>query len=214
MAAQVYVLEGAWEKTHEPPQVLPYLLAYAHSHRTVDVYHRTFRRIEDIEYYVKRVPTGSRALFYFACHGEEEFLIPSDGRSKIPIGAVEGALRGAKEGSIAFIHFGCCHFVHGGDRRKQTLSGLRDPAQAKWVSGYTRKVDWLASTLLDLALISEVYVPWYSDQKWLSSKTRAFFKHYEQLARSLGSSTLSTQLLHVARNRHPGEGRGPVLLTN
>jgi hypothetical protein len=28
------------------------------------------------------------------------------------------------------------------------------------------------------------------------------------------SSTLSTKLLHVARNRHPGEGRGPVPLTN
>ena len=30
MAAPVYVLEGAWEKTLEAPQVLPYLLAYAH----------------------------------------------------------------------------------------------------------------------------------------------------------------------------------------
>ncbi len=28
------------------------------------------------------------------------------------------------------------------------------------------------------------------------------------------TSTLSIKLLHVARNRHPGEGRGPVLLTN
>jgi lipopolysaccharide biosynthesis glycosyltransferase len=38
---------------------------------------------------------------------------------------------------------------------------------------------------------------------------RNFDEIFQQIA-----NTLSTKLLHVARNRHPGEGRGPVLLTN
>lgn len=186
--APIFVLEGAWDKTHETPQVLPYLLAYAQSHRCVDLYHRTFRCVEDISYYVSRVSTGKRAFFYFACHGEEGSLIPSDGRSPIPIEDVEDALKKAKDNGIAFVHFGCCHFVQSNNRR-QVLSGLRQAARARWVSGYTREVDWLASTLLDLALISEVYVPWYeSDGKKVTKKAEAFFTSYEQLARSLGFS--------------------------
>ncbi len=189
MSAPIYVLEGAWDEIHEAPQVLPYLNAYAQSYRNVEVYHRTFRCIDDIEFYVSRVPKGSRAFFYFACHGKQGCLLPSDGRSQIPIGAVENALRLAKEKhSIAFIHFGCCEFLHS-DYRRQTLSGLLNAAGANWVSGYVREVGWLASMLLDLALISEVYVPWYkSDKKSFRIKPLTFFKYYEHLARSLGFS--------------------------
>ena len=36
----------------------------------------------------------------------------------------------------------------------------------------------------------------------------------EDIPEKIHALMLSKKLLHVARNRHPGEGRGPVLLTN
>jgi hypothetical protein len=45
----------------------------------------------------------------------------------------------------------------------------------------------------DLALISEVYVPWYrSDEKQLTKKAGVFFERYEQRSRSLGFSSMFT----------------------
>lgn len=188
MRAPVFVLEGAWDNPHEAPQILPYFTAYAQSHRYIDLQHRTFRCVEDIEYYVKKVPKQERAFFYFACHGNEGNLIPSDGRSKISIQAVENALSNAKEGSIEFVHFSCCDFVKSTNRR-QTLSKLREAVDASWVSGYTRGVDWLSSTLLDLAFIDNVYVPWHrSDKPAVEDFITNFTNDYEQLARSLGLS--------------------------
>lgn len=188
MRAPVFVLEGAWENPHEAPQILPYLTAYAQSHQEIDLQHRTFRCLDDIAYYVSKVPKGAKALFYFACHGDEGYLVPADGRSKIAIADVEDALSPAKESSIAFIHFGCCDFVRSSNRR-QTLSKLMNSASASWISGYASQVDWLPSTLLDIALIDEVYVPWFkAGGKYSSRKATAFFENYEQLARNLAFS--------------------------
>lgn len=190
MRAPVFVLEGAWENPHEAPQVLPYLIAYANSHREINLQHRTFRCLDDIAYYVSKVPRGARAFFYFACHGEEGYLVPADGRSKIAIKDIEEALGRAKEESIGFIHFGCCDFVRSSSRR-QTLSKLINAPSAGWISGYASTVDWLPSTLLDIALINDVYVPWFESQgKYTSNKVNAFFKNYEQLARNLAFSAM------------------------
>ena len=188
--APIFVLEGAWDKTHENPQILPYLNAYEQSHGEAVIRHRTFRNVEDIEYYVSRIPKNSRSFLYFACHGEEGYLIPSDGRSKIPMENILAAIEMAKDESVAFVHFGCCAFVRSSNRRA-TLSKLLGAFNGRWVSGYSRDIDWLASTFLDLALISEVYVPWYkSDGRRVTQKTKVFFEYYEQLSRSLGLSAI------------------------
>lgn len=192
----LYVLEGAWDKPHEAPQVLPYFAAYAQTYQEVDFNHRTFRCLEDIEYYIQRLPKSGRAFIYFACHGEAGKLIPGDGRKKIERTDINEALSKSKLDAIGFVHFGCCSFVHtSASERRKTLESIRASAKGVWASGYTRDVDWLSSTLLDLALISEIYVPWRNAPTMKAAhakRLKEFTSSYEQLARALGLSALST----------------------
>ena len=191
----LYVLEGAWDKPHEAPQVLPYFEAYANTFRAIDFNHRTFRCIEDVEYYVSRLPKGKRAFLYFACHGEVGSLIPSDAKNKIPSAKINNALSRAKENAIGFVHFGCCSYVRAEpNARRATLSAIQSASGAAWVSGYTTDVDWLPSTLLDLALINDIYVPWAREptQKAKHEKRiNVFSKSYAELCKALGLSALN-----------------------
>ena len=208
MTAPLYILEGAWDTPLEASQILPYFLAYEGSHKEVKVYHRTIRSAADIAYYVSKIPMKSRSFVYFACHGEPGFLDPSDGRSKISYDSVLESLGMAKKDSISFLHFGSCEFLQT-ENRKQYLSRLANAAGSMWTSGYAKDVDWLASTLLDLALVSEVYVPWHEAP---SRKARAekaaldFHSAYSQLSRSLGFSALSS--LRGASTLFPPRVRG------
>ena len=194
MTAPVYILEGAWDETLEASQILPYFLAYAGSHREVKVHHRTIRNAEDIAYYVARIPKGSQAFLYIACHGEPGLLDPSDGRSKVPLEAVVTGLESAKERSVSFLHFGCCEFLKTSQRRR-TLARLAGATNSMWASGYTKDVDYLSSTLFDLALVSEVYVPWRAapgKKKQAQKAARDFYAAYSQLAKSLGFSAITS----------------------
>jgi hypothetical protein len=192
--AKIVILEGTWWSNHEVPLVLPYFQALASSHRGIDVSHRTFRNASDIEHYVKKIKTGSGAFLYFACHGDQGHLVPANWRSKIPPEELYNALGGAKSDAVSFVHFGCCEMVTDGKRRESHQAVL-DASGAIWTSGYVRTVDWLQSTFLDLALITEVFVPQSGIQdgrtKRLSAKAKAFLEDYEQLARQLGFSAMS-----------------------
>jgi hypothetical protein len=192
--APVIILEGIWWSNHEVPLVLPYFNALATSHREIDLSHRTIRSAEDIAYYVSRISKNAGAMLYFACHGDKLSLVPADGRSPISQTVLLNALGQTKEGAISFIHFGCCEMVAPNDRRK-THQVILDACGATWASGYTKSIDWLQSMFLDLALVSEVFVPDHttSDGRKVKLKTQAdnFIKMYEQLARELGFSALS-----------------------
>jgi hypothetical protein len=204
--APVYILEGTWWSNHEVPLILPYFHALATSHREIDLSHRTIRGADDIAYYVSKISRNAGAFLYFACHGKRQRLSPSDGRSTVPPEELLAALSQAKAGAIAFVHFGCCEMVATSARR-QTHEKISGATGARWVSGYTTPVDWLQSTLLDIALVSEVFVPDHQAKakqgRKLKPRAEQFIKNYEQLARELGFSALaetsSGQLLFPER---------------
>ena len=194
--ARVVVLEGAWWSNHEVPLVLPYFHALSISHREIDVSHRTIRSADDIEYYVSKIKKGSGSMLYFACHGEGLSLKPAGERARISQDSLLQALGSAKEGAVDFVHFGCCEMIAPTSRR-ETHQKIMDAAGARWSSGYTTSVDWLQSMFLDLALVTEVFVPQCasSDGRVTKLKKRAhdFVGSYEQLARQLGFSALSKE---------------------
>ena len=174
--------------------VLPYFNALATSHGEIDLSHRTIRNADDIAYYISCIPQNAGAMVYFACHGNESNLYPTDGRSPIKQDDLRSALKAAKDGAVTFIHFGCCEMVDANDRRA-SHQRILDTCEAKWVSGYTKSVDWLQSMFLDLALVSELFVPdhkaWDGLKAPLKRKAENFVRMYEQLARELGFSALS-----------------------
>jgi hypothetical protein len=121
-------------------------------------------------------------------------LMPSGKKSKILQHDLVEALSKSKENAISFVHFGCCEMVEPGARR-ESLEKIMHVTGAAWVSGYAREVDWLSSTFLDLALVTEVFVPYYgaTDGRSAPLKRNAknFISDYEQLARTFGFSALS-----------------------
>jgi hypothetical protein len=192
--AKLVVLEGAWWSNHEVPLVLPYFHALSISHREIDVSHRTIRSADDIAYYVSHISKNAGVMLYFACHGKEGHLVPASERERIPLSELVCKLEKAKEGAISFVHFGCCEMIDP-NKRRDTHQRVMDASGAKWCSGYTTSVDWLQSMFLDLALITEVFVPQHgaTDGRTARLKKRAseFLESYEQLARRLGFSALS-----------------------
>lgn len=193
--ARIVVLEGTWWSNHEVPLVLPYFQALDISHREIDVSHRTIRSVDDIAYYISRIPRNAGVMLYFACHGERLELKPTQDRERIETSILCDALQKAKRGAISFVHFGCCEMVEPGDRRK-SLSEYLEATGARLASGYTKQIDWLESMFLDLALITNVFVPFAQSPDGrvaqLKKRTSKFVQNYEQLARGLGFSALST----------------------
>lgn len=191
MTMSCYLLEGTWWSNREVPQVLPYLEALSNSGDRINLSHRTFRNADDIGYWVSKIRKNERAFLYFACHGEDQMLIPADGESSIENEILLEMLGNAKQGAIEFIHFGCCEMIASEQRRK-SLENYLSATGAKWASGYSESIDWLQSTLLDLALIADLAVPYHEARKKknvkLSVRGRNFQSNYEQLVRGLGFS--------------------------
>ena len=191
--ANVVILEGAWERKHEAPMVLPYFHAFALSHGGVEVNHRTFRSADDIAYYIGHIPKNSRAFVYIASHGKKMQLQPQEG-TDIVWEDLLAALAMAKPGAVDFIHFGCCEMVDPGNRAK-SHQDILDATRARWASGYTKYVDWLDCMFFDLALVHNVFEPQFGLKDGRSAPLKkaisTFIRQYEQLARELGFSALS-----------------------
>lgn len=191
MTLSCYVLEGTWWSNREVPQVLPYFTALANSADRINLSYRTFRNIEDVEHWVSRIGKNERAFLYFACHGEDQQLIPADGRSPISNSSLLEALDNSKKGAIEFLHFSCCEMISR-DNRRESLQNYLEASKGKWVSGYRKSPDWLQSMLLDLALVADLAVPYHNDGKAkgvkLSFRGRRFLKDYRQPVESLGFS--------------------------
>ena len=209
MRALIYILEGTWWSNKEVPLVLPYFSALASSHRGFELSHRTIRTAADIAHYVGGIPTGANAFVYIACHGQGTTLLPAGKKSAVPYAETVNALGTAKKkpGAVSFVHFGCCEMV--GPNRRGSHAAILEATGAKWASGYTKSVDWLRSTFLDLALIVDVFQPFIARKNKMGPKikhgAKGFMRDYDQLARSLGFSALShvsgTTQLFPARQR-------------
>lgn len=186
----VYMLEGTWWSARETPQVLPYLQALENSGDKIKLAYSTIRNDDDIAYVVSKIKPNEHAFLYIACHGEEQSLYPVD-EEEITNEELCNALK-AKPGAIDFLHIGCCDMIKlkGTNARKESLKKYLDASGAIWVSGYATYVDWLPSTLLELALISELAIP-YNDKRIrkkaprLSRRGESFIEDYKQLAKSL-----------------------------
>lgn len=191
--ARIIILEGAWWKEHEVPQILPYFQALAVTHPdAIEISHRTFRNVDDIAFYVSQIEKDEGVMLYFACHGNEGVMEPSGNTRILPAELVQ-ALGNAKSNAISFVHFGSCEMVHG--RRRESHLAIMKASGATWVSGYTKEVDWLPSTFLDLMLVASIFVPQHGvvdgRSKRINHNANNFYGMYEQTIRQLGFSALS-----------------------
>jgi hypothetical protein len=191
--ASCWVFEGTWWHAREVPLVLSFLQALQSFKAGLTLSHKTFRSAEDLSYWLRRIGRNERAFVYIACHAKHGVLKPVDGRSRIAQDELRAALGSTRENAIEFLHFGACQFVPDHNRR-EFLRELARVSGARWVSGYTKEVDWLSSMLLDLAVISELFLDFHhatrSRRPPLHRKAQAFLDTYEQFARNLGFNGL------------------------
>jgi hypothetical protein len=213
--APCYIFEGTWWGPRETPLVLPFLQALGSLDGGLDLSHRTFRSADDLKYWFRRIPKNDRALVYISCHATGGELEPADGRSKVTWDDLLDALRAVKPGAIEFLHFGACEIIERGNRRG-SLQALSNASRARWVSGYVEDVDWLRSMLLDLAVVAELFLPFYHEtsnrRPQLRARARWFLETYGQQARTLGFSGLARKQggvdnLIPGRLTPPGRGR-------
>lgn len=191
--ASCWIFEGAWWRAREVPLVLPFLQALQASDGGLSLSHKTFRSADDLQYWLKRIGKNERAFVYIACHAADGDLQPVDGRSRVTWDELLDALRSARQNAIEFLHFGACEIVQEGNRRG-TLKALADASRARWVSGYVREAGWLPSMLLDLAVVSELFLDFYHSGQTrrppLHHRAKTFVRTYDSFARQLGFSGL------------------------
>ena len=142
--APCYIFEGTWWSNHEVPQVLPYFQALESSGGGISLSHRTIRTAEDISYYIGEINKDERAFVYFACHGRDLDLYPTDAKNPIHRKNLRRSLTKAKPNAIAFLHFSCCEMVDK-KNRKDSLNELvaKDQSDIRWISGYVKKLTGL-----------------------------------------------------------------------
>ena len=192
--ARIIILEGSWWDEHEVPQILPYFQAFAVTHDgAVEISHRTFRNIDDIAFYVSQIRKDEGVMLYFACHGDQGSMRPSS-NTRITPSELAQALSCAKPNAVAFVHFGSCEMVIHGRRRESHLA-IMEACGATWVSGYTKSVDWLPSTFLDLMLVESIFIPQHGETdgraKRINPNAKTFYELYDETIRQLGFSALS-----------------------
>jgi hypothetical protein len=150
----ILVLESDWARSlRERPSVYPFMHGMCEANEWT-LYYRHFDSLNDIDLWIERFQRmrpkkGSRKIVYLAAHGEKsgirtlETCIP--GEKLIPIFE--------KAPSIVGMHFASCYLCQTDLPRK-----LVEKNHLKWVAGYTKEVDWLESTLVDLLFLHWMYI--------------------------------------------------------
>ena len=89
---------------------------------------------------------------YIAAHGDERGVIGTNGEliSRTSIRNALNRVRNPKDGgaygsSIDGVFFGSCNFM-----TRENAKYILDSTDIKWVAGYSQKIDWIESSMVDI----------------------------------------------------------------
>lgn len=158
--SHIAVIEGKWEK-HRNLTVKSLFdfvcdLCFDNQH---EYHYEMFNNGSAFQEILPRMcRTDNIRNVYIAAHGEEDGILGSNG-DVISMVRIRNAVRELDntDGRLHSIYFGCCLF--GNFRNLRDL--LESSEQLRWIAGYTKKVDFVDSTLLD-ALFWQYYL--YSNE--------------------------------------------------
>lgn len=149
----VFCLEGAWDPAalHKGQTVQPILELLAKDKR-VPYVHRDCATRSDVVYYLEQFTLKRYDRFpilYFAFHGTPGNVLLCDGAMSLD--EIEAHLYHQARGCV--IVFGTCSTLGVGKRR---ITQFLSATQAIAVCGYTKDVDWIPSTALELLLMYQL----------------------------------------------------------
>lgn len=137
------VLESLWDSELDSKlSVKPFFDGLSEVHGIKYVYH-TFYDEEDMYYFIRKSKSVCSS-YYIAAHGSRECL-HSINNKKIEVESLQDIFKHSQGKDIGIL-FGSCNFID-----EKTAKEFLDFTKADWVAGYSKRVDWFDSTLIDLA---------------------------------------------------------------
>ena len=160
MDRRLAILKAEWtsEYKHSIKPFFEGLSFYMEKERRTDGFHyerfvgeQSFE--ESLKFLIRK--TDVRYL-YIATHGNSQALSCPD-RGSISRGRLHECLEDANSGTqLDGLLLGSCLIGNEKTANKLLKSDVPAPQRLKWVAGYSKSADWLASTLLDVLFLSYV----------------------------------------------------------
>ncbi|MFK7947996.1 MAG: DUF6642 family protein [Saprospiraceae bacterium] len=170
----IFVLEGEWSDDNQDKRSVNDLLNFLSNVLNVDYFHRRVATKKEFSYHLKNSLDNHYEIVYLAFHGWKGF-ISSEG-FEIDIDDLYKYKR-KFQGKI--IHFGSCQTLK---LSKDKLIEIKENLGAKYISGYTKNVDWVDSALLEIAYFNY----WQYYKKRGVDLDKALEKDYKILYNRLG----------------------------
>lgn len=173
----IFCIEGHWERDLRKTDSIQPALKLLHLNLGVKFYYQRSATLEEIahvslEYSKKKY--SKFIIYYYAFHGLPNTI--QVGNKHINLEELSERLEGKLEGKI--IHFGCCQTLGINKRR---LTNFLNKTGALAISGYTKDIDFLKSTVLDILYFQNCQ--YWQDIRKIDSDMN---KYYRPLVKSLG----------------------------
>lgn len=181
---KIFCLETEWElsksrKMRDKASMLP-LLHFLEQSNGVEFVFRNVASRTDLRYYINQLGYKTYKDFqiiYLAFHGRSKALeIPNDEKNPIPFSELVEISDGVFQDKI--VHFGSCRTLYTSDER---ILEFKEQTGARLISGYTKKIDFIRSSILDIAYFSELL-----DIQNVGAIEKRMIKRYDKLMDDLG----------------------------
>ncbi len=160
MAKGIFCLETEWDfsdkKLKDPTGVQPMLDFLKNHHKMDYVYRRVATRAE-FQFYIHQLKKASfrkYEIVYLSFHGKTQ-RIQLEGEKGTNAELTLQEIGEIVEGAFndRFIHFGSCRTFLGS---KYNLDDFKLTTGAKLISGYTRSINYMHSSIMDIAYFNEL----------------------------------------------------------
>lgn len=150
MREKIFTLEGEWERNPTSKTSVWSMLQLLKDIEKIDFFHRRVATRSDFEFYLKKSRIRKYSTIYFAFHGSKNQIQLGDYKNTLSLDDIAEIADGCLEDKI--VHFGSCKTC----KSKEELREFKYQTGAKMVSGYEKDIDWIDSTILDLAYFSNL----------------------------------------------------------
>jgi hypothetical protein len=181
---KIFCLETEWnfsetKRMRDKSSILP-LLQFLEESMDIEFIFRKVASREDLKYYLYQLKYKTYKDFqivYLAFHGNSKSIeMPSEPNNPLTLDELSEISNNQFEDKI--IHFGSCRTLN---TSQKTIIDFKHQTGAKIVSGYSKSVDFMKSSILDFAYMSELA----STQK-LSTIENKMERLYNNLMNDLG----------------------------
>ena len=156
---KIFCLETEWDltktkKMRDKTSIQP-LLTFLEQTEKIEYVFRNVASRSDLSYYLSHLKYKTYNDFqivYFAFHGNSKIIdIPSEPNNPLTFSELAELSKGLLQDKI--VHFGSCRTLN---TSEQKIKEFKELTGAKLVSGYTKTIDFVRSSILDIAYFSEL----------------------------------------------------------